>query len=125
MLPLGTPGDPVVLFDLVAEGSNVTIDLSLTDTGGFDTVYLVDKANVGTDCPSANGTLIQSSTTSFLVPLKSRDSVLAVCNGQDVVAKAYYVFEDFNNGVGGSNVGDVVSYIILRLVHMYFTANDF
>lgn len=102
---MGIPGDPVYEFELVEEGSDVTVDLFLIEDGPLDDVYLVQNTDVGLDCPSDQGVLLSS----LSIPLNGMDSAVAVCNGQDVVSKSYYIFEDFDNSVGGSNVGEEVS----------------
>ena len=108
-LPVGDPGDPAVLFNLLPEGSGAILEIGFSNNS-YDTVYLVENTNVGSDCPTTEGILVADSPVmSVNISLNEVDSVVAVCSGEDVVAKAHYVFEDFNNGVGGSNVGDEVS----------------
>eukprot|EP00977_Amphora_coffeiformis_P018922 scaffold6781_cov204-Amphora_coffeaeformis.AAC.37 len=105
-LPVGVPGAPAVLFDLVQDGSDATLELDFSN-GVYDTVYLVENADVAFDCPTAEGTLIAvSPIASLTIPLNRVDSVIVLCDGEDVVTKAYYVFEGFKNGVGGSNLRD-------------------
>ena len=98
------------------------MDLSLPGNGGtlVDAVYFLEGGDVGLICPREGGIFIGGSTANMLtVPLDDIDTVVALCSGENVISKSYYVFEDFGSGVGGGAGGTEVRYAGLMLIFSY------